>query len=200
MPLSPLAADSGAARGLATLWWVMLVVFTVILVGVLVLLLLAYVAPHLLRRLSPTGWVIAGGLAMPIPVLLALTGVSLVLGETLQPRETGRTIEVTAARWNWTFSYGGGAGSTDVLHLPVDEPVRLVVGAEDVIHGFWIPRLGPRIDAIPGYRHSVVVEAERPGTYRGVCVEYCGAGHDVMSFVVEAHAPADYEAIIEALP
>ena len=177
----------------------MFVVFSVILAGVLLLLLLAYVAPHLLRRLSPVGWVIAGGLAMPIPVLFALTGVSLVLGETVQPREASRTIEVVAERWTWTFSYGGGASSRDVLHLPAGEPVRLVVGAADVIHGFWIPRLGPRIDAIPGYRHTVVVEAERPGTYHGVCVEYCGAGHDVMALRVVAHAPEDYGAAIEAL-
>ena len=184
---------------MATLWWVMLWVSVVIFAGVMVLLVLAYRAPALLRRLSPTGWIIAGGIAMPVPVLIVLTGASLALGEHLQPRDATRTVEVTAERWAWRFRYDETIVSTNELHLPVGEPVRLEVTGADVIHGFWIPRLGPKIDAIPGHRNIVVVEADRPGTYRGVCAEYCGEGHDVMYFTVIAHEPSDYDSALAGL-
>ncbi|UXN74056.1 hypothetical protein N8D56_01640 [Devosia sp. A8/3-2] len=68
----------------------------------------------------------------------------------------------------------------------------MVVTAADVIHSFWVPRLGGKIDAIPGRRNVIRLEADEPGIYWGICAEYCGPGHDTMMFRVEAHPLADY--------
>lgn len=175
---------------------------TALFLMVMVLLALSYLQPQLLRRLSPTGWIVAGGLLLPVPVLIVLTGASLVLGEQLLPRADGATprIDLVAARWEWRFSYPeAGAASLNVLHIPAGEPVEVAVRSADVIHSFWIPTLGGKIDAIPGHANLIRLRADRPGRYQGICAEYCGTGHDFMHFVVEAHAPADYRAALEAL-
>jgi cytochrome c oxidase subunit II len=66
--------------------------------------------------------------------------------------------------------------------------------SSDVIHGFWVPRLGGKIDAIPGHVTVVRLLADRPGRFGGLCAEYCGPGHPDMSFVVEAHDAAEFAA------
>lgn len=169
---------------------------------VMVLLALAYLRPQLLRRLSPTGWIVGGGLLLTVPVLVVLTGLSLVLGERLLPRPDGATrrVELVAERWAWNFSYPEtGATSLNVLHIPAGEAVEVAVRSADVIHSFWIPTLGGKMDAIPGHTNIIELRADRPGRYQGICAEYCGTGHDFMHFTVEAHAPADYVAALEAL-
>lgn len=169
---------------------------------VMSLLGLTYLRPQLLRRVPPTAWIIGGGLLLPLPVLVMLTGASLVLGEQLLPQTEGETrrVELVAERWAWRFSYPeAGTGSTDVLHIPAGEPVEVVVRSADVIHSFWIPTLGGKIDAIPGHTNIIRLRADRPGRYQGICAEYCGTGHDFMHFTVEAHAAADYPAALEAL-
>lgn len=169
---------------------------------VMVLLTLAYLRPQALRRLSPTGWIVGGGLLLPIPVLIVLTAASLLLGEQLLPRSDGgiRRIELVAERWAWHFSYPETeASSLNVLHIPAGEPVEVAVRSADVIHSFWIPTLGGKMDAIPGHTNIIRLRADRPGRYQGICAEYCGTGHDFMHFTVEAHAAADYPAALEAL-
>lgn len=97
-------------------------------------------------------------------------------------------IEGHAQRWNWSFSHPeGDQVFEDILHIPAGEPVDIAVTSEDVIHSFWVPRLGGKIDAIPGHTNVIRIEADEPGTYWGICAEYCGEGHDGMRFQVEAH-------------
>jgi len=80
------------------------------------------------------------------------------------------------------------------LHIPVGRPVRVELASDDVIHSFWIPQLAGKIDAIPGRTNVLWMQADRPGTYRGQCGEFCGAQHAHMAMVVVAEAPADYAA------
>jgi len=137
-------------------------------------------------------------------VLMLLLVAALAQGETLLPRAGAANvmrIEVVARQWSWEFSYPevAGASSTDVLHLPAGVPVDLAVTGADVIHSFWIPRLGGKIDAIPGHTNVIRLEADRPGTYHGVCAEFCGTGHTLMQFVAEAHEPDAFASALEAL-
>lgn len=201
-PLSTLAPAGPVAGSVATLWWIMFWGATALFLTVMILLALSYLRPQVLRRLSPTGWIVAGGLLLPVPVLVVLTGASLVLGEQLLPRADGATprIDLTAERWKWRFSYPEAeASSVNVLHIPAGEPVEVAVRSADVIHSFWIPTLGGKIDAVPGHTNLIRLRADQPGRYQGVCAEYCGTGHDFMHFEVEAHDPADYPAALEAL-
>ena len=139
---------------------------------------------------------------MPIPVLVLLTGTALVFGEQLLPKgDVPVRIEAHAQRWSWTFTNPDGRVAEDeTLHMPAGEPVDIVVTAEDVIHSFWVPRLGGKIDAIPGRINTIRLMADEAGSYRGICAEYCGEGHETMGFEVQAHAPADFPAIIGATP
>jgi cytochrome c oxidase subunit 2 len=77
--------------------------------------------------------------------------------------------------------------------------VDFAVTSGDVIHSFWIPRLGGKIDAIPGHINTIRLMAERPGQYGGVCAEFCGEGHSAMRFSVEAHGATGFEDVLQQL-
>ena len=74
--------------------------------------------------------------------------------------------------------------SANELRLPVGEPVELLLRANDVIHSFWVPSLAGKTDMIPGRVNRMVIQADRPGIYRGQCAEYCGLQHALMAFDV----------------
>ena len=72
------------------------------------------------------------------------------------------------------------------LVLPIHKKIRFLVTSNDVIHSWWVPELGVKRDAIPGFMHEAWARIEEPGTYRGQCAELCGVNHAFMPIVVEA--------------
>jgi cytochrome c oxidase subunit 2 len=130
------------------------------------------------------------------------------------------TIKVTGHQWKWEYDYlQDGVKFTSVSTTPpeqiankaakgahylleVDEPmvvpvgkkVRILLTSHDVIHAWWVPQLGVKQDAIPGFIRDTWFRASAPGTYRGQCAELCGRGHAFMPIVVEARSEADYQA------
>ena len=130
------------------------------------------------------------------------------------------TIKVTGYQWKWGYDYlnddvsfysklatpreqiDGTAAKGEHYLLEVDEPmvvpvgkrVRLLITANDVIHAWWVPALGVKQDAIPGFIRDSWFKADKIGTYRGQCVELCGKDHGFMPIVVEVVSEADYEA------
>lgn len=72
------------------------------------------------------------------------------------------------------------------LVLPIQKKIRFLVTSNDVIHSWWVPELGVKRDAIPGFMHESWARIEQPGTYRGQCAELCGINHAYMPIVVEA--------------
>lgn len=181
------------------LWWVMLYGSVLLFVLVMVLFGLAYLRPAWVSRITPAQWIVGGGLVLPIPILVLLTGTALVLGEQLLPKgDAPLRFKAHAERWQWNFTYPDGREMSDeTLHIPAGQPVDIAVTSEDVIHSFWVPRLGGKIDAIPGHENLIRLEADEPGTYWGQCAEYCGPGHDGMWFRVQAHAAEDFTALME---
>ncbi|WP_318262559.1 cytochrome c oxidase subunit II [Spiribacter roseus] len=79
------------------------------------------------------------------------------------------------------------------LVLPVDTRIRFQITGADVIHSWWMPDLGWKKDAIPGYVNEMWTEIEEPGVYRGRCAELCGRDHGFMPIVVEALPKAEFE-------
>jgi len=71
--------------------------------------------------------------------------------------------------------------------------VRLLITANDVIHAWWVPEIGMKRDAIPGYINELWFRIDEPGTYRGQCAELCGRDHGFMPIVVVAKSEAEYE-------
>ena len=86
------------------------------------------------------------------------------------------------------------------LVVPVGTKVRLLVTADDVIHSWWVPALGVKKDAIPGFINEAWfnIDADKPGLYRGNCAELCGRDHGFMPIVVDARSKADFAAWLKA--
>jgi len=86
------------------------------------------------------------------------------------------------------------------LVIPAGQKVQFLLTAQDVIHAWWVPALGMKKDAIPGYINHiwVQVEADKVGTYRGQCAELCGRDHGFMPIVVEVKSPAEFDEWLRA--
>ncbi len=104
-------------------------------------------------------------------------------------------IAVVGQQFHWEFRYPNGAVSIDRLRAPAGRPVELSVTAPewDVIHSWWIPRLGGKIDAIPGRVNSTWFEADEPGFYEGQCAELCGVFHAKMLAGVEVMPEGEFD-------
>ncbi len=89
-------------------------------------------------------------------------------------------ITVEGHQFYWQFDYPNGSRSINDLHVPVDEVVLLTVKSYDVVHSWWIPQLGGKIQAIPGRTNHIWFKADREGTYYGQCAELCGLYHEAM--------------------
>jgi cytochrome c oxidase subunit II len=199
-PLSTLDPRGPASDSIATLWWVMLAGATVLFALVLTIFALVIRRPGWGSSVSPTRWIVLGGLALPALVLLPLIAYALVAGERLLPLP-GRApprIEAEGRQWEWTFRYPdqGGVTTRNVLHLPAGTPVDIVVTSKDVVHAFWVPRLAGKIDAIPGRANKLRIQVDGPGRFDALCNEFCGLGHAGMRFVVIVHRPEDFAAAL----
>ena len=97
---------------------------------------------------------------------------------------------VIGHQWWWEFQYPelGIVTATD-LHLPAGRAVSLEIGSVDVIHSFWVPRLGGKRDATPGSQTRIVLTPDTPGVYHGQCAEFCGASHANMRHVAVVETP-----------
>lgn len=84
------------------------------------------------------------------------------------------------------------------LVVPVNKKIRFLVTSNDVIHSWWVPELGIKRDAIPGFMYEAWATIEKPGIYRGQCAELCGINHGFMPIVVEAVSQADFDKWVAA--
>jgi cytochrome c oxidase subunit 2 len=204
--LSALEPVGPAAGSIATLWWIMFAAAIALFALVLTLLGLAYWRPSAISRFRPRHWIVGLGLVMPGVLLTLLVYGVLIQGEMLLPRPAEpqpMRIAATAQQWHWTFEYPdipGAPATTNELHLPAGQPVDVVVTSLDVIHSFWVPRLGGKIDAIPGHRNVIRLQADEPGSFGGVCAEFCGTDHASMHFQVQAHPSADFASMLGGAP
>ncbi|MBB5695101.1 cytochrome c oxidase subunit II [Muricoccus pecuniae] len=165
-------------------------------------LALAILAPAGLRRaMGSHGFLIGAGIAFPVTVLTALLvyslGVSRALTRPLS--EAPLRIEIIGRQYWWEMRYpdlGEGAVTANALHLPAGREVELNLTSGDVIHSVWVPNLHGKMDMIPGRVNRQRLRADRTGTLRGQCTEFCGAQHALMAFDVVVQEPAEFEAWI----
>lgn len=114
--------------------------------------------------------------------------------------EDAMEIQVQASSWAWQFTYPNG-GQSPELHVPVGEPVRLVLSSKqgDVIHSLYIPAFRTKMDCVPGRYNYTWFEATKEGNYRLYCTEYCGRGHSQMSTWAVVESNADYNKFLQGL-
>ena len=103
-------------------------------------------------------------------------------------------VNVTGQQWAWNYDYPGSAGvRSDVLHLPVDQPVVFHVTSKDVKHSFWIVQMGIKIDANPGEFTETAVTPNKIGVYDVRCAELCGLLHAYMQNKVIVESKEDFD-------
>ena len=154
-------------------------------------------APGSRARQHQKRWLIWGGLVLPITSMAAILAFGIPAGNRMLPLnpDDGEVlrIQVTAHQWYCDVRYPDtGIRLTDELHIPAQSAVDVYLTSADVIHSFWVPRLGGKLDMLPGRTNVLRLNAESPGVYRGQCAEFCGTGHAHMKFTVIAHSREDF--------
>lgn len=195
---SALAPFGLEARSTATMTLVLTLGALVIAASVALVFILAVRAPE--GRLDHKGGmrlVLWLGAIVPTVVLTALLLWVLPAMRPLPDRAQDLRIHVEGEQFWWRVRYDAGGAkvvTANEIRLPVGRTVVFELTATDVIHSFWIPGLAGKMDMIPGRTNRLVVKAEKPGTYRGVCAEFCGLSHALMAFDVIAMEPAAFDA------
>lgn len=158
-----------------------------------------------------------------IPFLI-LVGMAIPATKVLMamenPAQADITIRVTGFQWKWQYEYldegirffSNLATPFEQYHdhqpknpwyllevdnpliLPINKKIRFVVTSNDVIHSWWVPELGIKRDAMPGFINEAWARIQKPGIYRGQCAELCGLNHGFMPIVVKAVAENEYNA------
>ncbi len=154
------------------------------------------------RNLATQRLVVAGGIVFPSVVLTALLFFNIALMQSsARVPSTGSNavqIAVVGEQWWWRVSYGraggGSIASANEIRIPVGRDVVFTLSSADVIHSFWVPSLGGKVDMIPGRQTRLRIHATRPGVFRGPCAEYCGGPHALMALRVVAMAADEFDA------
>ncbi len=111
------------------------------------------------------------------------------------PEKQDPDLVVIGHQWWWEARYPkSGAVTANEIHIPIGRRLLLLLKSADVIHDFWVPQLGRKMDMIPGHPNEMWLEADQPGTYLGTCAEYCGMQHAWMRISVIAQPAAEFEA------
>jgi cytochrome c oxidase subunit 2 len=203
LPQSAMRAAGPVAQTLLEVSGVLVVGGTLIFAGVMLLLVLA------IRRRNGTvnarWWLIGGGLVFPTVVLTALFFYSEWHRPPWRPIPPpgALIVGVTGHMWWWEVRYRDPATGAEVvtaneIRIPVGRPVYFGLGSADVIHSFWVPSLGGKMDMVPGRVQHLQLQADRPGAWRGQCAEYCGEQHARMALHVVAEEPAAFDAWLAA--
>jgi cytochrome c oxidase subunit II len=120
----------------------------------------------------------------------------------LPPNGKSLNITVIGRQYIWQFVYPGanepdGLGapySYEAMVIPTNTTITLDIVSEDVVHAWWIPQLGGKFQAVPGYHNYTWLKVAKPGLYRGQCAVLCGRGHARMIAAVRAVPPAQFDA------
>ncbi len=144
------------------------------------------------RRKLEIAWTIA-----PAVVLAVLLGFTAVTMRAVIPAagEEAPDLIVTGYQWWWGIQYpASGAVTANEVHLPLGKRMIIQLDSADVIHDFWVPQLGRKMDMIPGHTNRIVVEPTTAGTFLGACAEFCGQEHAWMRIRVIVQPQAEFDA------
>jgi cytochrome c oxidase subunit 2 len=213
-----------AAREVWNLYLIVFVMGAIVFVGVEGFILYAIVRyrrrdDRLPAQLHGNNLVELIWTAIPTVIVLILFVLSSIALAQVEARseDPSVTIEVDGEQWFWVFHYldddgdptndvtvVGTPASPPVMALPINEPVRLILRSDNVVHAFYVPHFLIKRDLIPVPEDQPLNEMEvtvtEVGTYGGQCAEFCGDLHARMTFSVEAMTRADYDAWLAAAP
>ena len=128
-----------------------------------------------------------------VVVLFGLTARTMSLSDP--PPAPEPDLVVTGHQWWWEALYPkSGVMVANEFHIPVGKAVSVQLESADVLHEFWVPELARKITAVPGHPNHIWLEADKPGSYLGICSEFCGTEHAWMHFLVVAEPEAEFDA------
>jgi cytochrome c oxidase subunit 2 len=205
--LSPRGPDSPQAAKIEDVYWLLLAITGAVFVlveGALILFVIRFRNRGRSRTLE--GPQIHGATRLEliwtaIPVVLLAVIVAFVLVKlpgingTSSARAAGRqlTVKVEGRQFYWNFIYPNGVIQVERMRIPAQRDIKLVINSEDVDHSWWIPALQGKFDAIPGKTNHLTFKADRTGTFKGQCGEFCGYNHAHMLAAVQALPSSDFQ-------
>ena len=153
------------------------------------------------RHAAEIGVAVHGALALEItwtiiPLILAMVMFywgAVVYFDMARPPRNAMEIYTVGKRWMWKFQHVTGQREINELHIPVNTPVKLLIGSEDVIHSVYVPAFRVKMDAVPGKTTTLWFTPTKPGRYHLFCAEYCGQRHSGMIGWVEVMEPAAFQ-------
>ena len=207
---APVPPESPNADGISQSWWfVTAFVFGIFLLVEVLLVLFVVRYRRRNRPRDADGAQIHGANRLelawtigPVVILFAIAAFVFAKLPGIQdvPAATGGeenlVIEVTGTQFTWSYRYPNGVVAIDRMRAPEGRTVELKVTAPDwdVVHSWWIPALGGKIDAIPGRINTTWFEAKRAGVFLGQCAELCGIYHAKMLASVEVLPAEEFDA------
>ena len=137
--------------------------------------------------------------AVPAILVIALGIVSaVVMSKNGDTKDDALQVRAIGQQFAWKFEYPElGEFSTGELVLPVDQQAQFTMEALDVIHSFWVPNLGQKMDAVPGIETTINVTPTRTGDFAVVCTELCGLGHATMRARARVVTQTEFEEWVE---
>jgi cytochrome c oxidase subunit 2 len=137
--------------------------------------------------------------AVPAVLVTALGIVSaVVLARNADEGDNPVEVQAIGQQFAWQFAYpDDGVKETGELVLPVGRSAHFTMTAVDVIHSFWVPNFGQKMDAVPGIETEIVVTPDRIGEYAVVCTELCGLGHATMRAKARVVSEEEFETWLE---
>ena len=135
-------------------------------------------------------------------IILAVPSVAFTFSqaEDFSEEPNAELVKVTAHQFWWEFEYPEyGIHTAQDLVLPVGKKVQFHLSASDVVHSFWIPALGGKLDTLVGQTNKFYLEPTEVGVFRGKCAEFCGPGHALMDFKARVVSEEDFEAWVASM-
>jgi cytochrome c oxidase subunit 2 len=149
------------------------------------------------KQFSENVWLEVLWISIPLLIVAGLFIVAVRIMSLVNPPVLGNKPDLTvvAHQWWWELHYPqSGVTAANEIHLPVGKHLLLRFESADVIHGFWVPSFGQKIDVIPGHPNYMWLTITRPGLYLGTCNSFCGMGHGHMRILVFVQSPEDFSA------
>ena len=144
--------------------------------------------PEWIERDFEIGWTTA---TLFLALFIAWWTATSTFG-SLVPNAGAMEIHVVAKQWMWKTEHPNGAREINTLHVPVDEPVRLMMTSQDVIHSFFVPQFRIKQDVLPGRYTQTWFQTTEVGTFHLLCTQLCGTEHARMVGDVVVMTPDDY--------
>lgn len=196
MTAASLEPAGPVAEAIADLWWLMLALGGAVFAIFAVLLALGLIRSSdeadFDEAKATKRWIVGGGVLMPLVVLAVVFGATVhaMRATPTTATDDALTVDIVGHQWWLEVTYPNERVTTrNELHIPVGRRVVLRLSSVDVIHSFWVPELGGKMDMLPDGTNTLVLQADKPGEYHSQCAEFCGLHHADMKLRVVAEPP-----------